>query len=80
MGRYLEKPRFAFFKRNENIYVLCNLQGQKLDSRHEIYKHIVVFTYQLYRFMLDVYNDVNKSINQYNDVYQFSNNRAFVVK
>jgi hypothetical protein len=35
-------------------YDQCNIQGQKLDPRFEINKHIVVFTYQLSRFTLDV--------------------------
>jgi hypothetical protein len=53
-----------------NTYVQCNIQGQKLDPWCEINKHIFVFTYQLYKFMLVVYNDV----------HHFSNNRAFVAK
>jgi hypothetical protein len=48
----------------------CNIQGQKLDPRCEINKHIFAFTYQLYRFILVVYNDV----------HNFSNNRVFVAK
>jgi hypothetical protein len=51
-------------------YVQCNIQGQKLDPRCEINKHIFVFTYQLYKFMLVVYNYV----------HHFANNRAFVAK
>jgi hypothetical protein len=69
MGCYSEETRFAF-QRNENIMFYAIYKGEKLDSRYEINTHIVVFTYQFYRFILDVYNDV----------HQFSNNRAFVVK
>jgi hypothetical protein len=53
IGRYSEEPRFAFYR------VQCNIQGQKLDPRREIKKHIFVFTYQLCRFILVVYNDVH---------------------
>jgi hypothetical protein len=53
------------------IYVQCNIQGQKLDLRCEINKHIFVFTHQLYRFIL-VVNNV--------DLYHFSNNHTFVAK
>jgi hypothetical protein len=60
MGRYSEEPASH----------LKEIQGQKLDPRCEIHKHIFVFTYQLYRFILVLYNDVD----------QFSNNRAFVAK
>ena len=45
-------------------------KGKQLDSWYENNTHIVVFTYQLYRFILNVYNGV----------HQFSNNRAFGVK
>jgi hypothetical protein len=48
--------------------VQCKIQEQKLDPWWEINKHIVVFTHQFYRLILNVYNDV----------HQFSNNRAFV--
>jgi hypothetical protein len=67
MGRYSEEPHFAFY-RDENIRSMQ--QGQKLDPRCEINKHIFVFTYQLYKFMLVVYIDM----------HYFSNNRAFVAK
>jgi hypothetical protein len=59
----------ALLGRDENIHSGTK-QGQKLDPRCEINKHIFVFTYQLYIFILVVYNDVR----------QFSNNRAFVAK
>jgi hypothetical protein len=68
MGRYLEKLASHF--KEMKTYVQCNIQGQKLDPRCEIKKHILVFTYQLYIFIHVVYNDV----------HQFSNNRAFVAK
>jgi hypothetical protein len=51
-------------------HVQCNIQGQKLDPRCEINQHIFLFTYQLYRFVLVVYNDV----------HQFSNNLVFLAK
>jgi hypothetical protein len=47
-------PHFAL------IYVQCNIQGQKLDPRCEINKHIFVFTKQLYIFILVVYNNVHQ--------------------
>jgi hypothetical protein len=46
-------------------YVQCNIQRQKLDPRCEIF----VFTYQLYIFILVVYN-----------VHKFFNNSVFVAK
>jgi hypothetical protein len=59
MVRYSDEPYFTFQEGE-----------QKLDQRCEINKHIVVFTYQLYRFVLGIYNDMHK----------FSNNRACVAK
>jgi hypothetical protein len=70
MGRYSDELASHF--KEMKTYVQCNIpvQGQKLDPRCEINKHIFVFTYQLYIFILVVYNDV----------HQFSNIRAFVTK
>jgi hypothetical protein len=68
MGRYSEERPPASHFTEMKTYVQCNIQGQKLDSRCEINKFI--FTYQLYRFILIVYNDV----------HHFFNNRAFVAK
>jgi hypothetical protein len=67
MGRYLEELASHF--KEMKTYVQCNIQGQKLDPRCEINKHIFVFTNQLYKFIL-----------VYNDVHQFSINCAFVAK
>jgi hypothetical protein len=58
MGRYSEEIRASIFKEIK-AYVQCNVQGQKVDPRCEFKKHIVVFTYQLYKFTFDVYNDVH---------------------
>jgi ABC-type transporter lipoprotein component MlaA len=68
MGRYSEELALHF--KEMKTYVKCNMQGQKLDPWCEINKHIFVFTNQLYIIILVVYNDV----------HQFSNNRAFVAK
>jgi hypothetical protein len=68
MGRYLEK--LASHSKEMKTYVQGNIQGHKLDPRCEINKHIFVFTYLLYLFILVVYDDV----------HHFSNNRAFVAK
>ena len=68
MGRYSEELASHF--KEMKTYVQCNIQGQNLDPLCEINKHIFVNTYQLYRFIPVVYNDV----------YQFSNNRAFVAE
>jgi hypothetical protein len=68
MGRYSEE--FASHFKEMITYVQCNIQGQKLDVRCEINKHIFVFAYQPYIFILVAYNDV----------HQFFNNRAFVAK
>ena len=68
MGRYSEELASHF--KEMKTYVQCNIQGQKLDPRCEINKHIFVFTYQLYIFILVAYNNVQ----------QFSNNRALVEK
>jgi hypothetical protein len=68
MGRYSEELASHFQKMK--AYVQCNMKGQKIDPRCEINKHIFVFTYQLYIFIVVVYNDV----------HQFSNHRAFVAK
>jgi hypothetical protein len=54
MGRFSEEPRFASYRD-----VHCSIQGQKLDPQCEINKYIFVFTYQLYRLILVVYNDVH---------------------
>jgi hypothetical protein len=67
MGRYSEELASHF--KEMKTYVQCNIQGQKLDQRCEINKYIFVFT-KLYIFILVAYNDV----------HQFSNNRAFVAK
>jgi hypothetical protein len=67
MGRYSEE--LASYFKEMKTYVQCNIQGQKLNPLCEINKHIFVFTYQLYIFILVVYNE-----------HQFSNNRAFVAK
>jgi hypothetical protein len=63
MGPYSEALASHF--KGMKTYIQCNIQGQKLDPRCEINKHI-----QLYIFIFVVYNDV----------HQFSNNRAFVAK
>jgi hypothetical protein len=63
-GALIGRARFAF-SRNENIRSL-----QYTRTKTRINKHIFVFTYQLYIFILVVYDDV----------HQFSNNRAFVAK
>jgi hypothetical protein len=68
MGRYSEELASHF--KEMKTYFQWNIQGQKLDPRCEINQHIFVFTYQLYIFILLVYNYV----------HQFSNNRAFVAK
>jgi hypothetical protein len=70
MGRYSEELASHF--KEMKTYVHCNIQGQKLDPRCEINKHIFVFTYQLYIFILELV--------VYNDVHQSSNNRGFVAK
>jgi hypothetical protein len=41
-----------------------------------LYKHIVIFTYELYRFILDVYNDMHKISNNGVHVLQ-TNERGF---
>jgi hypothetical protein len=64
------RKSLALLFKEMKTYVQCNMQEQKLDPRCEINKHIAVFTYQLYRFTLDIYNDV----------HQFSINHACVAK
>jgi hypothetical protein len=68
MGHYSEELASHF--KEMKTYVHCNIQGQKLDPRCEINKQIFVYTNQLYIFIIVVYNEV----------LQFSNNRAFVAK
>jgi hypothetical protein len=52
---------FCFtFEIDESICSLQNATGKKLDPRCEIDMHIAIFTFQLYRFILDVHNDVRQ--------------------
>jgi hypothetical protein len=46
MGRYSEELALHF--KEMKTYVQCNVQGQKLDPRCKINKHIFVFTFQHY--------------------------------
>jgi hypothetical protein len=50
IGRYSEKLVSHF--KEMKTYVQCHIQGQKLDPRCEIDKHIFDFTYQLYIFIM----------------------------
>jgi hypothetical protein len=68
MGRNSEELTSHFKEMKK--YVQCNIQGQKLDPRCDINNHIFVFRYQLYIFILVVYNAV----------HQFSNKLAFCCK
>jgi hypothetical protein len=66
----ITRKSLASLFKEMKTYVQCNIQWQKLHPWSEINKHILVFTYQLFRIVLDVYNDVHQS----------SNNSAYVAK
>jgi hypothetical protein len=42
-----------------NMMLNAVYKEKKLDPRCDIKKHIIVFTYLLYRFIINVYNDVH---------------------
>jgi hypothetical protein len=60
MGHYSEELALHF--KEIKTYVQCNVLGQKLHPRCEISKHIFVFTYQLYIFILVENNDVHQRL------------------